>query len=172
METFSKFLREFFAKFCVRRQEVSLTPCRLFYQNDQSYDRYDQSYDQSYGKIHVFFAFHPFCAVSSRVLDLLVPPNSTHLRKKEKKKKQSKIYLKTPTIQNYYKWAFKMDTYQYYSDERELVVSFFLLDDPTARTIFTIETVMSIYWSDIYVFVSFRGIKHAQLLSFRKPCVR
>ena len=65
-----------------------------------------------------------------------------------------------------------MDTYQYYSDERELGVSFFLLDDPTARTIFTIETVMSIYWSDIYVFVSFGGIKHAQLLSFRKLCVR
>ena len=58
-----------------------------------------------------------------------------------------------------------MDTYQYYSDERKLVVSFFLLDDPTARTIFTIETVMSIYWSDIYVFVFFGGIKHAHAVT-------
>ena len=171
METFSKFLREFFAKFCVRKQEVSLTPYRLFYQNDQSYDRYDQSYDQSYGKIYVFFAFHPFCAAVSRVLDLLVPLNSTHFRKKEKKK-QSKINLKTPSFQNYYKWAFKMDTYQYYSDERELVVSFFYWTTQEPEPYSRLKLWWSIYWSDIYVFVFFGGIKHAQLLSFRKLCVR
>ena len=171
METFAKFLREFFAKFCVWKQEVSLTPDPLFYQNDQSYDRYDQSCDQSYGKIYVFFAFHPFCAVSTRVLDLLVPLNSTHFRKKEKKK-QSKTYLKTPTIQNCYKWAFKWIHTNMTATNVNLWLVFFILDDPRARTIFTIETVMSIYWSDIYVFAFFGGIKDAQLLSCRKLNVR